>query len=134
MQEKSAGTIVFRGDEVLLLHYIAGHWDFPKGNIESGEKEEETALRELEEETGIKHAEVIPGFREEIVYFYRRRGMTIRKTVIFFLVKTSESEVRISHEHIGFKWLPYEEAMKQLTFENARLELKKAREFINKSD
>ncbi|MDZ4384915.1 MAG: NUDIX domain-containing protein, partial [Candidatus Moranbacteria bacterium] len=57
--EKSVGAVVFRkketgGKEFLLLHYPSGHWDFPKGHIESGETEEGTLRREVEEETGLK--------------------------------------------------------------------------------
>jgi len=130
MQEKSAGAILFHGSQVLLLHYEAGHWGFPKGNIESGESEQQAALRELEEETGISQAALIPGFRETIEYFYRLKGKTVHKTVIFFLAKTQQKEVKISHEHIGFKWLPQKEALKQLTFKNSRKNLEKAISFL----
>ena len=43
--------------EFLLLHHTVGHWDFPKGNIEAGEDELETARREIFEETGIQDVE-----------------------------------------------------------------------------
>jgi 8-oxo-dGTP pyrophosphatase MutT (NUDIX family) len=58
-QERSAGAVIFSFDSVLgkieylLLNYAAGHWDFPKGNIENGEDEIQTARREIQEETGI---------------------------------------------------------------------------------
>lgn len=132
MQERSAGTIVFRGSppQFLLLHYTGGHWDFPKGNIEQGENPQQTALRELAEETGITEAKIIPGFQGKISYFYRRKGETVYKEVMFFLIATSQKEVTISHEHVGWEWLPYEEALKKLTFENARTTLKKAYEFL----
>ena len=55
--EKSCGALVFRrasqGLEVLLLKHRAGHWDFPKGHVEAGESEQETALREVLEESGL---------------------------------------------------------------------------------
>ncbi|MFZ5500518.1 MAG: NUDIX domain-containing protein, partial [Candidatus Micrarchaeota archaeon] len=53
--EKSCGIVLFSEDGgrlYLLLHYTAGHWDFPKGHVEADESEAETALRELLEETG----------------------------------------------------------------------------------
>ena len=59
MTEKSAGFILITDDfetddySVLLLHYTSGHWDYPKGNIETNETELEAATRELQEETGI---------------------------------------------------------------------------------
>ena len=52
--ENSAGVILIKGDKYLILHYEEGHWDFPKGNIEEGESEEEAALRELEEDGDYK--------------------------------------------------------------------------------
>ena len=68
-QEKSAGAIVFIKDKepiYLLLHYEAKHWDFPKGNIEKGEKDIETVKREIEEETGITDIEIVKDFKEKI--------------------------------------------------------------------
>lgn len=141
--EKSAGAIVFRRGKgtilYLLLHYQASHWDFPKGHIEKGESEEEALRREVFEETGIKDLELIPGFRKRIKYFFKAypRGRakknkreTVLKFVVFYLAETKTKNVRISFEHIGYQWLPYERAMEQLTFENARGILRKAARFL----
>jgi 8-oxo-dGTP pyrophosphatase MutT (NUDIX family) len=131
--ERSAGAIIFQKNketEYLLLHYQSGHWDFPKGNIEKGEKEEETVKREIKEETGIEDIEFSPDFREVIKYFYKLKGKTIFKTVVFYLAKTKTKEVKISWEHIGYKWLPYQQALGQLTFKNAKEILKKANQFL----
>lgn len=134
--EKSAGAIVFRKEKevlyYLLLHYQAGHWDFPKGNIEKGEKIEETVEREIEEETGIKDIEFVPGFKEKIKYFYKLKNKLIPKTVIFFLAKTKTKDVKLSWEHTDFKWMSYREASDGLTFKTAKEILKKANEFIAK--
>lgn len=134
MIEKSAGAVVFRreDDEIyyLLLHYQSGHWDFPKGNIEKGEKIEETVRREVKEETGIEDLKFIEGFKENIKYFYKLKGENIFKIVTFLLAETKTKKIKISWEHIGYKWLPYEEALKQLTFENAKEILKKAQRFL----
>ena len=83
--ERSAGAVVYRetkkGREYLLLQHHAGkntravkrahvgHWDFPKGHIDAGEKTEDTVRREVREETGITRIELIPGFKETIRYF-----------------------------------------------------------------
>lgn len=140
-QEKSCGAVVFFVEKekphtsvYLLLHYESGHWDFPKGNVEKGEKEEDTALREVAEETGLGKSDVsfARPFRERITYFYRRAGETIFKEVIFFLLQSKSKDVKVSWEHKGFVWLPYEEALKKLTFENARAVLKKADAFLKK--
>ncbi|MFC1616356.1 bis(5'-nucleosyl)-tetraphosphatase, partial [Patescibacteria group bacterium] len=99
--EKSCGVVLFRENdgqrEYLILHYPSGHWDFPKGHVESIDKtEEETALRELEEESGIKSVELIDGFRERITYSYKRKGVISSKQVIFFIGKTKERKVTLS--------------------------------------
>ena len=128
--EYSAGAIIFRKQEgkklYLLLHYQSGHWEFPKGHIEKGEQEKETVARETEEETGIKDIVFIGGFREPIKYFFRVKKRTISKTVVFYLTETKTKKIKLSEEHIGFKWLDYKEAKKQLTFKNAQKILEKA--------
>ena len=132
--EISAGCVVFvrenAGLQFLLLHYSKGHWDFPKGHIEENESAEEAMLRELKEETGIASVKVIPGFEERITYFFKQNGETIKKEVIFFLVESATKGVRLSFEHIGYEWLPYKEAVKKVTFNNAKQVLKKAYEFL----
>ena len=149
-KEISAGAVIFRREDskiyYLLLHYTARHWDFPKGHIEEGEKEEDTVKREAAEETGIKDIKIIEGFKEWIKYFFREnynskknkkkdRKEWIFKTVIFYLAQTQTKEVKISFEHKGFKWLRYEDALKQLTFKNAKEILKKANDYlISKND
>jgi len=132
--ERSSGIIVFRqeGEKrlYLLLHYEVGHWDFVKGNIDDGEDEMDTATRELKEETGITDIRIINGFREKIVYFYKRDGVLVRKEVTFFAGTTKESEIKLSFEHVGFKWAYYNEAMKILTYKTARNVLAMAEEFV----
>jgi len=128
-KEKSCGIILFRKGEVinfLLLHYKSGHWDFSKGHIEPGEDEKQTAARELAEETDINDIKFIEGFREPVIYFFRREKETIHKEVIFYLAETTSDKVKISYEHTGYKWLDYESAIKQLTFKNSQEILKKA--------
>ncbi|XOB41439.1 MAG: bis(5'-nucleosyl)-tetraphosphatase [Candidatus Nealsonbacteria bacterium] len=138
--EKSAGAIIFRRGnkkiKYLLLHYpsstkVAGeYWDLPKGHIKKGEKEIETVRREVEEETGLKDIEFLEGFKEWIKYFFKFKEKNILKFVTFYLAETKEEDIKISFEHIGYKWFPYKEALKQLTFKNAKEILKKANDFI----
>ena len=133
--EVSVGAVVFREEEgkrlYLLLHYPSGHFDFAKGHVEEGETEEMTLRRETEEEAGINDLKVFPE-RTSIRYFYvakgnerekrlrSKRGIWIFKQVHFYPAQTETKEIKISYEHIGFVWLPYEEALTKVTFENAR--------------
>jgi 8-oxo-dGTP pyrophosphatase MutT (NUDIX family) len=134
---KSCGSVVFRRNkqiEYLLLETGSpanpGFWDFSKGEVDNGETEETTALRELKEETGITDVRFIEGFREEISYFYRREGKTMQKTAVFFLVETTSIEVKLSWEHIAYEWLAYEKALERLRFRNSRKVLEKAHVFL----
>lgn len=125
--EKSCGIVVFSEDggarRYLILHYEEGHWDLPKGHVEEGEAEEETARRETFEETGISGLEFVPGFRKTITYSFKRKGRMVPKEVVFFLAKTEAKEVHLSDEHRGYAWLPYLQAAEKVTYENARLVL-----------
>jgi len=138
--EKSAGAIVFikegKKPLFLLLRYPSGsrtqeeYWDLPKGHIEKGEKLEDTAKREVEEETGLTDVQFIKGFKETIRYFFKFGEKNILKFVTFYLAETKTKDVKISEEHLGYKWLPYSEAIEQLTYKNARDILQKANEFL----
>ena len=133
--EKSAGIVLFRNDssenEFLLLNYPQGHWDFVKGKMEKNETPHETAIRETKEETGITNIEFIDGFEESVEYDFRFKKEDIHKKVIFFLAKTNEKNIQLSHEHNDYLWLEYNDALKKTTFENAKNVLSKANEFLS---
>jgi 8-oxo-dGTP pyrophosphatase MutT (NUDIX family) len=133
--EKSAGCVLFQIDKgvihYLLLRYGLGHWGFPKGIIEVGEEEQEAAIREVQEETGISKIVLIDNFKEKIHYFYKRQGNIIQKEVIYFLAQSNQNDVTLSFEHSEYKWLSFEDALKQLSFENAKTVLKKAHQTIS---
>jgi 8-oxo-dGTP pyrophosphatase MutT (NUDIX family) len=132
--EKSCGAVVFRNEGnkrlYLILHYEEGHWDLPKGHVEEGESEKQTALREIREETGISGVDFIDGFRKEISYSFLRQGKRISKKVVFFLAETQEKDVALSCEHVGYEWLEYKDALKRITYGNARRVLEEAERFL----
>jgi len=136
LHEHSAGVVLYRqmkeGREYLLLHYPGGHFDFAKGHIEGEESEQEAAFRELKEETGIEKVVWIDGYKEKIEYIYRRFGELSLKDVVFFLARTEQKKVIISHEHQGSTWLPYKEALQKLTFQSAKDLLSKAEKMLSK--
>ncbi len=131
----SAGFIVFNDDlEFLLIKNVKGHWDFPKGKVEENEKVEEAALREAKEETGLD-IEKVEGFRTQIAYTYREGlGRPMRKKVILFLGKARSKKVKLrKEEHSDYKWLPFDEAFRTLTYSDQKVALKNAYEFIKKN-
>jgi bis(5'-nucleosidyl)-tetraphosphatase len=133
----SAGIITYTIDNdtifYLLLRYGAGHWDLPKGKIESGETKQEAALRELMEETGLT-AHLDDSFEETIQYIFTDYDKKLaQKTAYFFVGQATSTQVKLSHEHTDFAWLPYKKALEQLTYDNAKNLLKKAHKHIIKA-
>ena len=134
INEISSGAIVFYNDNqkitFLLLHYCTGHWDFPKGNKEKGENDEDTALREIIEETGITDITILKGFKKELFYKYKRNNELISKRVIYFLAKVKMTNVILSHEHVDFEWLQYADALRRLTYKNSKQLLTEGYRFL----
>lgn len=142
--EISAGAIIFRRykkrREYLLLYYGAGHWDFAKGHLEDQETPHAAAKREIFEETGLRNLRFHPTFKENIKYWlwpYRYKQKRdqanvqgkptkVLKIVTFFLAESLGGVVRLSHEHSGYVWLPYKEALKMVTYNSAKDLIKKA--------
>jgi DNA polymerase len=133
--ERSSGILIFRVNngrrEYLFLNRPQGFLDNTKGHIENGENEIEAARRETREECGLS-PELVEGFRKDMEYRYRRNGKEIQKRVTMFLGEVpADSNVRISEEHTGYVWLSYEEAMRNLTFENQTQILMQAEKFLS---
>ena len=131
---KSSGAVIYTEDrerKYLLLHYVEGHWDFVKGKVENSESEIDALEREANEETGIVDLQIIPEFREELSYDFTSDGRTFHKDVVFFLAKTNQSIVRLSDEHIEYKWLNANDAKNLLTYKSAKDILDKAEKFVN---
>lgn len=116
MIERAAGGVVYRrsdtGIDVLLIHDRYGKIALPKGKEEPGETPEETAVREIEEETGIVAS--IETMLEETAYTYRKPdGETVNKTVRFYLLQARGGELAAQVEEIrDVSWVPLEEAIR----------------------
>lgn len=130
--ERSCGAVVFRKINedfryLLIKNRRSSNWSFPKGHIEIGETAEETAKREVLEETGL-HISIIPGFQSKSEYSIQNR---IQKTVQIFVATTKDTQTKIQPEEIeDYIWLTYDNALKNLKFENDKAILKDARDFL----
>jgi 8-oxo-dGTP pyrophosphatase MutT (NUDIX family) len=109
-----------------------GVWALPKGNLDPGEKPEETALREVWEETGVRGTLVEK--LGDVKYTYTRRGgVRVFKIVSFYLLAAAaghigEIEERMRIEVAEARWLPLDEAPKLLAYGGEREMAKKARD------
>ena len=96
LYEKSCGAVIFRKNKndvklLLVKNHNGRHWSFPKGHIEENETEEETAIREIKEETNLD-VKIMDNFRE--VSSYCPFGK-IRKEVVFFLARTISDNIKL---------------------------------------
>ena len=120
LYEKSCGGIIFyktkQNTKILLVKNNNGrYWSFPKGHIEQGETEQETAIREIKEETGLD-VTLVNNFRE--ISEYCRCGK-IRKRVVFFLARAFTDNVKIQEEEIdSFIWVDLQQARKLCSYDN----------------
>lgn len=102
-------------DLVLLRHKFGGHWSFPKGHVEQGENERQTALREVREETGLS-IRLLDGFRESVEYFPKPG---VKKQVVYFLGKALGEVLIPQEEEISeVHWIPIDKAAEMVTFAN----------------
>lgn len=136
-KEQSAGIVIYYRNPdngkfyYLLLHYIGGHWDLPKGKVEAGESLEQAAMREVQEETGLI-VTPISNFSQTISYYFRDPSHAlIDKDVTFFVGEVYDRTIRISHEHQGYEWLEIGPALSRLTYNNARNLLSMVNQFVH---
>lgn len=136
VKEFCAGAVVFKqmnGEiKYLILCSNQNIWGFPKGHIERGETEEQAALREIFEETGLK-GEFIKSFAERTTYEFSLNNKSINKRVVFFLFEAENRDVKLADlEHKSHKWMHYEDALKLLTYDDSKKILEQADELLKK--
>ncbi|GAB6183388.1 NUDIX hydrolase [Thermodesulfovibrio hydrogeniphilus] len=129
----SAGGVVYKienGQIKILLIATKNKtvWAFPKGHVESGEKGEETALREIKEETGIEGK--IVDELGEVSYWFVLEGQKCFKIVKYFLVEYTGGEIFPQWEIDTAEWFSVDEALEKLTYKSDKEILKKAMEKI----
>ena len=115
-KEKSCGVIVINKDkQILLVKHQAGHYGFPKGHVESGETEIETAIRETKEETNID-VSIIGEYR--FVISYDTKYNTHKDVVYFMGYPTTHKIIPELVEVSDVKWVDYEQVASLLQFQN----------------
>lgn len=128
-KEKSCGCIIFNEKrEILLLHQNAGHWGLPKGHVKQGETEEQTAIREVKEETNIDVV-INTEYRYSIVYNPKE---DVEKEVVYFVAKNTSNDINPQLEEVQeVKWLDIDNAINTISYDNSRELLKKVKKDLN---
>ena len=130
-KEKLCGAVIYRYNinklEILLLKHNSGHWSFAKGHVKDNETEEETAIREIKEETNLDC--VLDNSFRFVNTFSPLQDVV--KNVIYFIGYPSNDSLKIDNNEISeYKWLSVEDAYNTLTFDNDKEVLRKALEYI----
>lgn len=135
LYEKSCGAIIIYKESestykvLLVKNHNGRNFSFPKGHVEKGESEKETAIREIKEETGLD-VEIIDDFRE--VSDYTPFGK-IKKRVVFFMAQAFSDKVSIQEEELdSYKWVDLYDADKACTYDNDLRVISHAKENLGK--
>jgi 8-oxo-dGTP pyrophosphatase MutT (NUDIX family) len=134
----SAGGIVVRFDDGIPSLVVGARrrdrdlltWTLPKGTPNPGETREQTALREVAEETGLDVR--ITDDLDSIEYWFVQRGTRIHKTVHYYLMEPTGGDLsRHDHEFDQVRWVRFDQAADLLTFETERALVAKAAEVVD---
>ncbi len=126
VREYTAGGMVFRrisSDkiDILMIQDRKGRWTIPKGHVEKGESFEETAIREIGEETGLQHL-AIRDKLDKIFFFYRREGSLIYMTTHIFLIEAlGDTDALVPENSEGIvdvKWFSKDDALKAIEYKD----------------
>lgn len=139
--DRSSGGVAYRTapNDTYQIALIATHgwrrWQLPKGSIEEDETSEETAIREVEEEVGLRTTP--DAFLRTIDYWYwdtfgRDEPELVHKSVDFYLLRVVSGTISdSSHEVDGAGWFTFEQALQKLTFEGEIAVVRSAIEAVN---
>lgn len=134
--ETSSGGVVYRwvdgAPHFLLIRDPYANWGLPKGHIEGGESPEEAALREVEEETGLRTLQVVAQL-PTIDWYFRDHGTLIHKFCHFFLIESPDGDA-IPQQDEGITaciWRPIADALNNVTYANAREVLRIAGQHVD---
>ena len=130
-----AGAVLFRSlpggaPLFLLIRNAKGHWDFPKGHVERGEGLLRACRREVREESGLRLAGVVRGFRHRMEWRYREGGERHRKIAVFFLARPGGGRLRLSREHTRGGWYALPIALRKLKYAGQKGLLRSAGRFL----
>ena len=115
--EKSCGAIIFNEDKVLVVKQTSGFYGFPKGHVEIGETEKETAIRETKEETGLD-IKIISNKRYTQSYIVKEN---VHKDVVFFIAKLENNNEKRQVEEIEeILWIDINEVENILTYDSLK--------------
>ncbi len=133
-KEKSCGAVVFTRENgeirYVLVEQRSGQYSFPKGHVEAGETEEQTALREIREETGLRPV-ILPGFLDGETYEIRKKPGTI-KDVVYFLAEYADQDFNPSEtDAVAVRSFSFEEALDKLSSESRKRVLRHADAFLS---
>ncbi len=131
---EAAGGIVSNSEGDLLFIKRLGKWDLPKGKMEKGESREESAVREIEEETGLQNVELLSFINTTYHIYVERNGDKVLKCTHWFEMSfngedTSKPQIEEGITEVAWKnTFQIEEEVFPSTFKNIRLII---REFWN---
>lgn len=124
VREPTSGAVVFRRDEnggveMLLIQDAKDRWTIPKGHIEEGETAQQTAKREIGEETGLMNTEIL-GWLGKIHFRYRRIDKLVLMTTQIYLMRAFGDTNAIQKEEYmnGIKWFKFHDALDAIEYED----------------
>jgi len=127
----AGGVIIHEGNVLVITSPLRGSVDLPKGTIEQGESIQETALREVEEETGYR-TRIMSDLGSMTYDYDSKDGRRYRKTVSYFLMELADTDEPIKNlqegEDFDNEWLTFDEAIQQLSYKNTRAIVEKVKE------